>query len=308
MQCTNEKLIAVVGATGHQGGAVLHALQASSQFKVLALTRYPSKHRDLAEEVVEADLDRPETLKAAFEGAQGVFLVTNFWETGTDEHKEATVAVRAAKDAGVKHFVWSTLPNVEAISGGKLDVPHFTGKAKIDRIVKEAGFMNHTFVIAPMYYQNLVSSLAPQEQPDGSTGWVLPLDPAVRCLHMGDITELGSIVAGALAHPGEAGNGEYLPLVGDFMSFNEIVWTLNRQGHKFSFKQVPNEVFAAGSFPGAAEIANTFSYFEAYTYLGSDSRDRIALANKIASRQPTKFAAWAQVNFPSEATSRDAYR
>jgi hypothetical protein len=218
------------------------------------------------------------------------------------------VAIRAAKDAGVKHFVWSTLPNVEVISGGKFDVPHFTGKAKIDRIVKEAGFVNHTFVIAPMYYQNLVSSPAPQKQPDGSTGWALPIDPAMRCLHMGDINELGNIVAGAFAHPDEAGNGEYLPLVGDFMSFNEIVDTLNRQGHKFSFKQVPKEVFAAVPLPGAAEIANTFSYFQAHTYLGSDSRDRIALANKIAGRQPTKFAARAQVNFPSEATSRGAYR
>ena len=145
----SEKLIAVIGATGQQGGAVVRALQASGQFKVRALTRNPDKHRDLADEVVEADLDRPETLDAAFEGAHGVFLVTNFWEEGTDEVKQATAAVRAAKDAGVKHFIWSTLPNVEAISGGKFNVPHFTGKAKIDRIVKEAGFANHTFVIAP---------------------------------------------------------------------------------------------------------------------------------------------------------------
>ncbi len=297
MQRTNEKLIAVIGATGRQGGAVVRALQASSQFKVRALTRNPDKHRELADDVVKADLNLPETLKAAFEGAHGVFLVTNFWEEGTDERKEATAAVRAAKDAGVKHFVWSTLPNVEAISGGKFDVPHFTVKAKIDGVVKEAGFVNHTFVIAPMYYQGLVGALATQKQPDGSTGWALPLDPAVRCLHMGDITELGNIVAGAFAHPDEAGNGEYLPLVGDFMSFNEIVDRLNRQGHKFSVKQVPKDVFAA-LFPGAAEVAETFSYFQAHTYLGSDSRDRIALANKIAGRQPTKFAAWARLNFP----------
>ncbi len=163
MLSNNEKLIAVIGATGQQGGAVVRALQAGSQFKVRALSRNPGKHRKLAEEVVEADLDRPETLKAAFEGAHGVFLVTNFGEEGTDELKQATAAVRAAKDAGVKHFVWSTLPNVEAISGGKFHVPHFTGKAKVDRIVGEAGFANHTFVIAPFYYQNLVGVLAPQK-------------------------------------------------------------------------------------------------------------------------------------------------
>jgi len=276
---------------------VVRALQAGGQFKVRALTRNPDEHRELAEEVVEANLNRPETLKAAFAGAYGVFLVTNFWEEGTDELRQATAAVRAAKDAGVKHFVWSTLPNVEVISSGRFHVPHFTGKAKVDRIVKEARFAYHTFVIAPFFYQNLVGPLAPQKQEDGTFGWALPIDPTVRGVHMGDITELGNIVAGAFAQPDEAGNGEYLPLVGDFMSFNEIVATLNRQGHKFSFKQVPNEIFAT-FFPGAAEVAEMFRYFQDHTYLGSNSYDEIALANKIADRQPSSFATWARVKFP----------
>jgi hypothetical protein len=99
------------------------------------------------------------------------------------------------------------------------------------------------------------------------------------------------------AHPGETGDDQYLPLVGDFMSFNDIIDTLNRQGHKFSFKQVPKEVFAT-FFPAAAEMAAMFGYFQAHTYLGSDSHDQIALANKIAGRQPTKFATWARANFP----------
>jgi uncharacterized protein YbjT (DUF2867 family) len=307
MERTNKKLIAVAGATGQQGGAVVRALQAGNQFKVRALTRNPAKHRELADEVIQADLNRPETLRAAFEGAHGVFLVTNPWEQGTNEVEQATAAIRAAKDAGVKHFVWSTLPDVEAISGGRLHVPHFTGKAKVNRVVKEAGFANHTFVIAPFYYQNIIGVLGPQKQTDESVGWVLPLDPSVRSIHMGDITELGDIVAGAFAHPDEAGHGEYLPLVGDFVSFNEIVDALNRQGHNFSFKQVPREVFA-GFFPGAAEIAEMFSYFQAHTYLGSNSYDQIALANKIAGREPTKFSAWAQVNFPAPQNAQSAAR
>jgi uncharacterized protein YbjT (DUF2867 family) len=297
MVSKDKKLIAVIGATGQQGGGVVRALQAREQFKVRALTRDPNKHRELAEEVVEADLNRPETLKSAFEGAYGVFLVTNFGEAGTEELKQATAAIRAAKDAGVKHFIWSTLPNVEAISGGKFDVPHFTGKAKVDRVVKDGGFENYTFVIAPFYYQNLAGALGPHKQADGSMGWALPLDPTLRVIHMGDINELGNIVAGAFAHPDEAGNGQYLPLVGDFMSFNEIVETLNRQGHNTSYKQVPKESFA-GAFPEAAEIAEMFSYWEAHTYLGSDSSDRIALANKVAGREPTRFSEWAKVNFP----------
>jgi hypothetical protein len=291
------KNIAVIGATGQQGGGVVRALQASGQFKVRALSRNPDKHRDLADEVVLADLNRPETLKSAFEGVNGVFLVTNPQEQGADELKQATEAIHAAKNAGVEHLVWSTLPNVEAISSGKFNVPHFTGKARVDPIVKAAGFWSHTFVIPPFYYQNLLGALAPQKQADGSLGWAVPLDPEVRCIHMGNITELGNIVAGAFVHSDQAGNGEYLPLVGDFMSFNEIVETLNRQGHEFSFKQVPKEFFAT-RFPGAAEIAEMFNYFQDHTYLGSDSADRIALANKIAGTQPTNFSTWARRNVP----------
>src|ERR1700722_19235858 len=291
-----KKLIAVLGATGHQGGAVLRALKASGQFKVRALTRNPAEHAQLSDEIVLADLNRPETLKDAFAGAYGVFMVTNFREPGADERKQALAAIHAAEDAGVQHFIWSTLPNVEEISRGKLHVPHFTDKAKIDRIVTEAGFAHHTFVIAPFFYQNLLGVMAPQKQADGALGWALPLDPEKRVIHMGDITELGPIVVGAFARPDLARRGEYLPLVGDFLSFNEIIATLNRQGHKFSFKQVPQELFA-GWFPGAKEIAEMLAYFEAHTYLGADSRDAIALANRVAGRQPTKFAAWAWGSF-----------
>jgi len=305
MGTTDKKLIAVVGATGQQGGAVVRALRAGNQFKVRALTRNPAKHRELADEVVEADLNRPETLASAFKGAHGVFLVTNFQEHGAEELKQATAAVRVAKDAGVKHFVWSTLPDVEAISRGKFHVPHFTGKANVDRVVKEAGFANHTFVVAPFYYQNLIGVLGPQKQPNGSAGWTLPLDPTVKSIHMGDISELGDVVAGAFAHPDQAGHGEYLPLVGDFVSFNEIIDTLKQQGHNFSVQQVPKEVFS-DFFPGAPEIAEMFAYFQAHTYLGSDSRDHIALANKVAGRQATKFSAWIRVNFPASENANSA--
>ena len=303
MSSHNKPWIAVIGATGQQGGGVVRALQARGQFKVRAVTRNADAHRELAEEVVGADLDKPETLKAAFEGAHGVFLVTNFQEAGANERMQATAALRIARDAGVKHLVWSTLPGVEAISGGKFDVPHFTGKAKIDRLVKDSGFENHTFVIAPFYYQNLTGVFGPQKQADGSMGWALPLEPTRRVIHMGDINELGNIVAGVFAHPDEAGRGQYLPLVGDFMSFDEIVETLNRQGHDVSYKQIPKEVFA-GLFPGATEIAEMFSYWEAHTYLGADSSDRIAFANRIAGREPTPFASWAEGRFPQTAQRR----
>ncbi|KJK08074.1 nucleoside-diphosphate sugar epimerase [Burkholderiaceae bacterium 16] len=297
-----KKLIAVVGATGQQGGAVVRALQASGQFKVRALTRNPVAHPKLGDDVVLADFNRPETLKAAFAGAHGAFLVTNSWEAGADEPRQAIAAVNAAKDAGVQHLIWSTLPNVETISRGKINVPHFAGKAKLEPIVSDAGFAHHTFVIAPFYYQNLLGVMAAQKQVDGTVGWALPLDPERRVFHMGDITELGRIVAGAFAEPDLVGHGEHLPLVGDFLSFNEIIATLNRQGNKFSFRQVPREVFA-GWFPGAGDVAALLAYFEAHTYLGSDSRDAIALANKVSGQQPTRFAVWAKANFALHATT-----
>ncbi|SDC92455.1 Uncharacterized conserved protein YbjT, contains NAD(P)-binding and DUF2867 domains [Cupriavidus sp. YR651] len=290
MPLNTKRVIAVIGATGQQGSAVVRALKARDKFKVRALTREPGKHRDLADEVVEADLDRPETLLPALDGAYGLFLVTNFWQEGTDELKQAKAAIAAARDAGVEHLVWSTLPDVEAISGGRFNVPHYTGKARIDRIVREAGFAYYTYVVPPFYYQNLLGVMAPQKQPDGSLGWSLPLNPDARGIHMGDINELGDIVAGAFAHPDEAGHGEYLPLVGDLMSFNDIIATLRQLGLHFSFNRVP-----AGVFP--AEVEATFDYFEAHTYMGSHLSDEIARAKRIAGRQPTPFLQWARERF-----------
>ena len=297
-----KKLIAVVGATGQQGGAVVRALQASGQFRVRALTRHPDKHPELGDEVILADFNRPLTLQAAFAGAHGVFVVTNAWEAGADEARQARTAVSAAKAAGVRHFIWSTLPDVEAISGGKISVPHFTDKAHVERIVREAGFEYRSFVIAPFYYQNLIGVMAPKQQPDGSSGWALPIDPDRRVMHMGDINELGRIVAGAFAQPEMAGQGQYLPLVGDFLSFKEIVATLNKQGHRIVFQRVPHEIFADW-FPGAEGIAAMLAYFEAHTYLGSDMRSAISLANEVAGRQPTNFADWARVHFAPHAVA-----
>jgi uncharacterized protein YbjT (DUF2867 family) len=301
---TSRKIIAVIGATGNQGGGVVRALQASGEFHVRALSRNPDKHQGLGDEVVEADLSRPDTLKAAFEGAYGVFAVTNFWEDGTDELAQGKAAVDAAKAAGVQHFIWSTLSNVQEISGGKFDVPHFTDKAKVNELVANAGFPHHSFVVAPFFFQNLNSTLAPQTQQDGSTGWTMPIDPTVKAIHMGDITELGNVVAGAFAQPARAGNGQYLPLVGDLLSFNDIVDALNGQGHKLTFHQVPVEVFAT-FFEGADELAQMFAYFENHTYLGANYDAEIKLANEIAGRLPTDFRTWANKNFgePASATS-----
>ena len=127
------KTIAVIGATGAQGGGVVRALQQRGSFKVRALSRNPETYEGLADEVVYADLTKPETIEAALEGAHGVFANTNsFGGPDTDEVAQGSSAVVAAKGAGVKHYVWSTLPDVETISSGQFVVPHFTNKASVN--------------------------------------------------------------------------------------------------------------------------------------------------------------------------------
>ena len=303
MSSDKRKVIAVFGATGQQGGAVVRALKEQGTFKVRALSRDPAKHRNIAEEVVEADLGRPGTLRAALKGAHCVFLVTNSWEPGTEVRQQAENAIRAAKEAGVNHFIWSTLPDANTISGGRFPVPHFSHKAKVDSLVRQAGFQHHTFVVAPFYYQNLAGAAKPQQLQDGSLGWALPIDPKVRGIAMGNIEELGRLVAGAFANPDRVGKGQYLPLVGDILSYGEVVETLNKQGHKYKFVQVPREAFAS-FFPGADAMAEMFGWFEAHTYLGSDWSDRIALSREIAGKAPTPFATWARTNLPATQLER----
>jgi uncharacterized protein YbjT (DUF2867 family) len=220
-------------------------------------------------------------------------VVTNFWEQGTDEISQAKNAIQAAKSAGVQHFVWSTLPNVEEISGAKFDVPHFTDKAKIDDLVEDAQFPHHTFVVASFFYQNLLTNMTPQTMEDGTSGWVLPIAADSKSIHMADIAELGAAVAGAFLNPDKAGNGEYLPVVGDKLSFNDIIAALQAQGKSYKFQQVPAEIFA-NFFPGAGELAEMFGYFENHTYMGDKLGEKdFELERQVSGRTATSFADWA---------------
>jgi uncharacterized protein YbjT (DUF2867 family) len=288
------RTIAVLGATGAQGGGVVRALQDQGIFAVRALTRNPEAARGLADEVAEADLNRPETLQPGFEGAYGVFANTNsFAAPDTDEVAQGTAAVEAAKAAGVQHFVWSTLPNVAEISGGMITVPHFTNKAKVNQAVEDAGFEWFTFVEPSFYYQNLISPMYdPQPGPDGTPTWSQPMKPDAGGIHMGDITELGNLVAGVFAHPDQVGGGQYLSLAGDLMSWDDIVATLNSQGHNLAYTEAAEDPWG---------LRGMFDYFAAYTYFGPDAAAKIALAEKISTRPATDFATWARANMPPPA-------
>ena len=290
-----KKIIAVVGATGLQGKGVVNALKKDGSFIVRAITRNPDKYNGLADEVVVGDLNNPESLTNAFKNAHGVFVVTNFWE-GADELAQGRTAIEAAKKANVNHFIWSTLPNVEAISNGQYNVPHFTGKAKVDELVKMAGFTRYTFVQAPFYFQNLVGQLGAQQQQDGSFGWSLPVDPTKRVVHMADIIDLGKVVAGAFLNPDKVGSGSYLSLAAGCYSFNDILAAFKAIGKEYSFNYIPGEVFSKFPFKGADELVQMFAYFESNTYMGPNSDSQIEMAKEISKEAYTPLEEWIKQN------------
>jgi uncharacterized protein YbjT (DUF2867 family) len=297
-----KQVITVLGGTGLQGGGVVNALLAKGEFAVRVPSRNPDNEagRALAArgvEVVKADLLEPSTLASAFAGAHGAFVVTNFWDPAQAprETEIGTGAVKAARAAGVQHLVWSTLPDCEKLTGGRLKVEHFTGKAHVDAAVKAAGFARHTFVEAPMYFQNFLTMMGPQPLPSGGRGWAVPMDPALRVIHAGDVTEVGRAVSAAFSAGDKLPDGSYLGVCGGVYSWNDFVATLNEQGHKLQVVEVPPEVYD-GFYPGAHEMREMFQYFAAHTYFGPDHEAHIAAANALVPGGFTGFADWARAH------------
>ncbi len=289
-----KRTIVVIGATGSQGKGVVNALVNEGAFNVRAITRNPGNYSGKAHEVVFGDLNNLQSLKDAFKNAYGVFVVTNFWE-GADEIAQGKNAIDAAKAAGIEHFVWSTLPDVESISNGEFEVPHFSGKAKVDDLVKNAGFKYSTFVQPPFYFQNLVGMSGPQPKQDGTTGWTLPIDPTKKVIHMADINDLGKVVAGAFLQPEKVGHGNYIALATELNSFHDIINAFKANGKEYSFSQVPVEVFST-FFEGAKEVAEMFGYFEKHTYMGPNSKPQIELAKEIATKEFVPLQQWISQN------------
>lgn len=295
-------VVGVIGGTGLQGGGVVDALLAKGEFTVRVASRNPAS--DAAQaliargvQVVKADLLEPSSLKAVFEGAHGAFLVTNFWDPaqGPRETEVGTAAVKAARAAGVSHMIWSTLPDSEKLTGGRLKVVHFTAKAHVDAAVEAAGFARHTFVEAPFYFQNFLGVMGPQPLPNGGRGWAVPMDPALRVIHAGDVSEVGRAVAAAFAAGDRLPNGSYLAVSGGVYSWNDFVDTLNALGHKLQVLQVPPEAYD-GFYPGAHEMREMFQYFAEQTYFGPKHERHIAAANAIVPGGFTGFADWARLN------------
>ena len=300
----SKQIVTVVGGTGAQGSGVVDALLAGGQFAVRVISRNPDSDASRAlsargVEVVKGDLLDPASLQAALAGSYGAFVVTNFWDPAQAGNETAIGegAIAAAKAAGVQHLVWSTLPNSEALTDGRLPVVHFTGKARVDAAVTAAGFARATFVMAPMYFQNFAGIMAPQPLPTGGRGWAVPIDPTARVIHAGDVHDVGLAVAAAFAAGDRVASGSYVGVCGGTYSFADFVATLGEQGHKLEVIEVPPAVYD-GFFPGAHELREMFQYFVEHTYFGPDHEQAIALAHALVPAGFTSFADWARTNMP----------
>lgn len=155
---SEQKTILVTGATGKQGGALLRHLVGGA-FKLRALTRKPDSKAAQALaaqgiEVVQGDIDDVESLKAALKNVWGLFAVQNTWEAGVEgEEEQGKRIARLAREAGVQHFVYSSVGSAERATG----VPHFDNKWRIENEVRSLGFPSHV-ILRPVFFMENLSS------------------------------------------------------------------------------------------------------------------------------------------------------
>lgn len=274
---TPKPLITVFGATGAQGGALVRAILADpdATFRVRAVTRAPEgeKARALAAqgaEVVAADADKPETLGAALAGAHGAFLITNFWEHFSPEREQvqARNMADAAKAAGVKHVIWSTLedtrPHIEAAGAtmptlqGKYKVPHYDGKGEVNRYFTDIG-LPVTHLYTSFYWENLIFfGSGPQRGQDG--GLVLPYPMGDKRLPGIAVEDIGK-VAYAIFKAGDRFIGQTVAIAGEHLTGAEMAAALTEAlGQPVTYWDVDADLYRSFDFPGADDVGNMFQF------------------------------------------------
>ena len=272
----DKKIIAVVGSTGAQGGGLVRAIVAdpNSGFAARAITRDVNKDKARAlaaagAEVVSADLDNVESLKKAFAGAHGVYAVTNFWEhfSGEKEIQQAKHIAEAAKAAGVKHVIWSTLEDTRNLMSaddtrmpilqGKYRVPHFDAKAEANAAF--AG-LPVTYLVTSFYWVNLyMFGLAPKKDDKGVYSWTYPMGEAK--LPGIAAEDIGKAAFGVFK-AGSEYVGKTVGIAGESLSFQEMSKRLESIGIKpVQFNAVDANVFRGFGFPGADEYGNMFQVY-----------------------------------------------
>ena len=281
---SDRKVIAVLGATGAQGGGLVRAIlnDPSGGFAARVLTRdvNGAKVKEFARlgaEVVAADVDNPESLKKAFEGAYGAFCVTFFWAHFSPEKEmaEAKAMAEAAKAAGLRHVIWSTLEDTRKwvplsdnrmpTLQGKYKVPHFDGKGEADHFFTDAGVPT-TFLLTSFYWDNFIHfGMGPKKGPDGKLAITFPMDdkklPGIAA------EDIGKCAYGIFKRGNEF-IGKSIGISGENLTGAQMAAIFAEAlGKDVRYNTVPPEVYRGFGFPGADDLGNMFQFkrdFEEY--------------------------------------------
>jgi uncharacterized protein YbjT (DUF2867 family) len=304
------RVIAVVGATGAQGGGLVRAMlrDKAGGFKPRALTRKIDGDRakelvKLGADVVAADLDDQASLERAFRGAHAVFGVTNYWEHFSPERElaQATAIARAAKAAAVKHVIWSTLEDTRRwvplsdnrmpTLGGKYKVPHFDAKGEADKTFQQ--LVPATCLLTSFYWENLIFfGMGPKPGPDGTLAITFCMgDKKLPGIAVEDIGKC----AYAIFQRGPEFIGKTVGIAGEHLTGAQMAASLSRAlGREVRYNDVPPEVFRGFGFPGADDIGNMFQFKRDFQEVFCGARDP-AFARSLNPELQT-FDRWLAVN------------
>ena len=273
----DRKVIAVVGATGAQGGGLCRAIldDPDGAFVCRAITRTPAKAeaRALAEagaEVVRADIDDVESVERAFAGAHGAFCVTNFWEhfSAEKEKAQAKNLADAARAAKVSHVIWSTLEDTRRLMPAsdtrmpllqeRFRVPHFDAKAEADPFFAD---LPVTYLVTSFYWDNLYKfGMAPSKGQDGQYSWTFPMgNRRLAGIAAGDIGG----VAYAIFKGGSRYIGQRIGIAGEHLTIEEMGQQLSRVLGigPVKYNAVEPDAYRQSGFPGADEMGNMFQVY-----------------------------------------------
>jgi len=273
----DKKIIAVVGATGAQGGGLVRAIlnDPKSEFRVRAITRDRNSDKAkalarLGAEVVSADVDDVASLKRAFQGAYGVYCVTFFWAHFSPEKElaQATAMAHAAKEAGVKHAIWSTFEDTRKwipLSDtrmptlmGKYKVAHFDAKSEADNVFRNLGVPT-TFLLTSFYWENLIYfGAGPKKGPDGKLAITFPMGD--RKLPGISSEDIGKCAYGIFKNGAEF-IGKTVGVAGEHLTGAQMATALTRAlGQEVRYNDVPADVYRSFGFPGAEDMGNMFQF------------------------------------------------
>lgn len=292
--------IAVVGASGAQGGSVVRSLlgkdghhHRGGPYHVRALVRDPESAEAkrlaaLGAEVVAFDWTNRQSIHHAFHGCHGVFAMTT---GGNEETAIGRSLANVAHEEKVSHFVWSGLENTEKISEGKYRCAHFTHKAKVEDRLREIHGMAWTSVYPGFFYSNIKNFYTPV-QGQHELEIRLPISGHVVVPYVDPATAVGPVVAEIFADKNKY-NGKVVPIIGEEVNHNDICDHLSRAWHKhvkFVFQTPEDWVASHPNNPMASELADMFRFVEEFGYY--HERDT-KLSRKI-DLHPATFQQWLQ--------------